>query len=175
MGIFTNLLLSPAKKELNKYLDFLTVGTDEELGMILASATIARKIAIDNMPSLRILLDGSKPFIYDEGNEILSQGYMDISRMQRDIYNVAKTDPSVRYLTAGMAVWKMTFMSISSKPGVPLDSDLYVYGKKMWHELSRGIPYVKQALEELRDYGGVAVENWHFENAKYIPEMYQTI
>ena len=175
MGIFANILLSPAKKEMNRYIDFLTVGGNEEIGMILASASVARKIAIDNMSSLRIILDGNRPFIYHEGNEVLSQGYIDISRIQRDIYNAAKTNPSISYITAGMAVWKMTLMSVTAKPGDQLDTDLYVYGKKMWRELSRGIPYVEQALEELRDYGGVALEDWHFENAKYIPEMYQII
>lgn len=53
MGFFSNLF-SP-KGEIEKYIEYLEVGSDEEIGTIIALSTIARRILIEQNESLGIM------------------------------------------------------------------------------------------------------------------------
>ena len=175
MGLFTKLLTSPVKKNLRKYVEFLTIGSDEEIGQLLAWATFARFILIINEEAFEIL-DGEKPFMYTTQTE---QTIAAIARMiparvefQREALNYA----SGGALMGGFVVWQMTIHCLIGKKGALLDPEGYTLGRKIWNELRRGIPYAEDNLKMIDEIYGddLMIYEWHYENCTYIPEMFNS-
>ena len=173
MGLFTDLMLSPMKKKLRNYAEFLSVGTDEEIAMTLAVATLARKMMISDNRALRILFDGTHEFFYDRGNQYITDAQSEINSVTRNIESLAKLKPSVNFLMGGYAVWKMTIYSLIAKDGESFDPEAFTQGRKIWKELKRGIPYVHSVLKDMEE-GGMPIEQWHYNNCQYIPEIFDT-
>jgi len=172
IGLFQNILLSPMKKKLRAYIEFLSVSRDEDIGRMLALGIIARKMMIDNSRSLAYLLDGTKAFQFDRGSRQISEALSDLRAMASRLEIEAKTDQFVPILMGGFAVWKMTIHCLMGKQDETLDTEGYVLGRKIWKELERGMPYVKPALSELYK-GDINVNQWHYDNYNYMPEMFK--
>jgi len=66
----------------------------------------------------------------------------------------------------------MTLLAVTGKPGKPIDPELYTLGRKMWKELKRGLPYVESNLSEMETLGNLPLTEWHYQNCKYVPEMF---
>ncbi len=172
MGFFQNLVTSPMKKKLRQYVEFLSVSRSEDIGMMLALGTVSRGIMIDNSESLKYLLDGNNSFNYDRGNKHISNAYGDLYAMASDLEREAKTNDFINVLMGGFAVWKMTIHCLIGKEGKQLDQEGYTIGRLIWKELDRGLPYVKEKLDELKE-NGIDVDDWHYENCQYAPEMFK--
>ena len=173
MGFFTNLMLSPMKKKLRQYAEFLSVGTDEEIAMTLAVATLSRKLMIQDNRALNILFDGSREFIYIHGNKYISDAQIEITAVTRNVERLVKIKPSVNFLMGGYAVWKMTIYSLMAKNGEPFDPEAFTQGRIIWKELKRGIPYVNSVLKDMEE-NGMPIEQWHYDNCQYIPEIFNS-
>ena len=173
MGFFTNLMLSPMKKKLRQYAEFLSVGTDEEIAMTLAVATVARRQMIKNNKSLSILFDGTREFLYDRGNPYITNAQTEINSVTRSMEAVVQVKPQMQFLLGGFAVWKMTVYSLMAKNGESFDPEGFTLGRKIWKELKRGIPLVEQELKKMEE-SGAPIEQWDYDNSQYIPEIFNS-
>ncbi len=174
MGIFTKLLTSPMKKTLRKYVEFLSTGSDEEMGQLLAWATIAREVMIDAEDAFKIL-DGETPFTYTVQTEDTSNAIAKIIPTSAEFQKFVQMLDYGAPLLGGYAVWKMTIYCLMGKKGELLDAEGYTLGRKIWKELSRGIPYAEDNLKMIDEvFGGydLMINEWHYENCTYIPEMF---
>ena len=175
MGLFFNLFTSPLKKKLRKYVEFLSTGSDEEIGQTLAFATVARQIMIDNEEAFEIL-DGEKPFMYTTQTEQTSAAIAQIMPASAEFQGFVQNLACSGALLGGFAVWKMTIYCLIGKKGTLLDAEGYTLGRKIWNELRRGIPYVEDNLKMINEVFGdeLMIYEWHYENCTYIPEMFNS-
>ncbi len=175
MGLFTKLLSSPMKKTLRKYVDFLSTGSNEEMGQLLAWATIVREIMVDAEDVFEIL-DGETPFIYTTQTDKTAAAIAQIIPASAEFQREMKSHPAGGPLLGGFAVWKMTIYCLMGKKGELLDAEGYTLGRKIWKELSRGVPYVKDNLRMIDEMFGydLMIDEWHYDNCTYIPEMFDS-
>jgi len=176
MGLFTKLLSSPMKKNLRKYIEFLSTGSNEEMGQLLAWATIAREVMIDAEDAFEIL-DGEAPFMYTVQTERTIAAVTQILPASAEFQREAQSHAYGAPLLGGFAVWKMTIYCLMGKKGELLDAEGFTLGRKIWKELSRGVPYAEDNLKMIDEmFGGydLMIDEWHYENCTYIPEMFNS-
>ena len=163
------------KKTLRKYVEFLSTGSDEEMGQLLAWATIAREVMIDAEDAFEIL-DGETPFMYTTQTEQTAAAVAQIIPASTEFQREAQNYEYGGALLGGFAVWKMTIYCLMGKKGELLDVEGYTLGRKIWKELSRGIPYAEDNLKMIDEVYGhsLMVDDWHYENCTYIPEMFNS-
>jgi hypothetical protein len=175
MGLLTKLLSSSIKKKLRKYVEFLSTGSDEEIGQLLAWATIVRETLIDAEEAFEIL-DGETPFMYTVQTEKTIAAIIQIKSTEIEFKKEIQHQPFGGPLLGGFVVWKMTIFCLIGKKGELFDTEGYVLGRKIWNEMNRGIPYVKDNLKMIYEMSGgqLPIYEWHYENCNYIPEMFNS-
>lgn len=175
MGFFINLLSPPIKKKLRKYVEFLSTGSDEEIGQLLAWATIARETLIDAEEAFEIL-NGETPFMYTAQTEKTIAAITQIKPTEIRFKKETQHQPFGGPLLGGFVVWKMTIFCLIGKKGELFDTEGYVLGRRIWNEMNRGIPYVKDNLKVIDEMSGgqLPIYGWHYDNCNYIPEMFNS-
>jgi hypothetical protein len=175
LGFFINLLSPPIKKKLRKYVEFLSTGSDEEIGQLLAWATIARETLIDAEEAFEIL-NGETPFMYTAQTEKTIAAITQIKPTEIRFKKETQHQPFGGPLLGGFVVWKMTIFCLIGKKGELFDTEGYVLGRRIWNEMNRGIPYVKDNLKVIDEMSGgqLPIYGWHYDNCNYIPEMFNS-
>jgi len=172
MGLLKNIFLNnPLKKKLRNYIEFLSVSRDEDIGMMLALGTVARRLMVVEYDSLKYLLGGENEIDYSSGNENIYQSNLDLIHMSNVFQKEIKNNSFFEILLGGVAVWKLTVTCLPGKDDV-LDQEFYTLGRLMWKELDRGFPYVESSLIEL-ETKITGIDKWHYENCYFSPKMFK--
>lgn len=171
VGFIKNLMLAPMKKKLNAYVDYLSVAKGNELGEMLAFATISRMELMSRYSSCAYLLDKANRFSYTHANQYIIKAMADVYSYANEMEKYGKSNTGVQAYLSGFAVWKMTINCLMGHDGERLDMDGCILGRKIWRELKRGIPYVEAVLKDLESQG-ITIEKWVYDNYNYVPEMF---
>lgn len=76
---------------------------------------------------------------------------------------------------SGLALWKMTLLSIATKENQMIKPEDLVLGRKIWKEIKRGMPHTMDAFLSMSDAGMEGMlDNWNISNYRYIPKMFDT-
>jgi hypothetical protein len=167
MGFFSKLFgIKSVEDGLTDYVNYLSVGNDEQMGQTLFYANAVRKQILETTELFDGILDNTQPFVYELNdiskvkklnnikNELL--GLSDIYRKKGDMVMVSSLN-----------VWVMTFRAFEN-------INCYTLVKKIWIELERGVPYVKITLDQYdKDDKSNNTSKLGFEYLSYIPEMFR--
>ena len=148
------------KKELLPFLQKLRDGDDDDVGMVVAIATIIRMQILRKSDLLQEVLDSG----YSAPPGKLSDILLNLSSLAKDLQKDGRTHD-----LTGVAVWLHTLRCFAHP-------EFQDYGRAMWAEMSRGIDYVDHALDGLEELLGNSIPNRHMvvEYANYIPDDFKT-
>ena len=143
------------RKELLPFLEKLTEGDDDDIGMIVAIGTILRMQISQKNPLLQEVLDSG----YNASRTKLAEIMLNLSSLAKDLQKDGRTRDAV-----GVAIWLHTLRCFAHPEFID-------YGKNIWSEMKRGFDYVGIALDNLEAAIGNSIPNKQLiiEHAKYIP------
>jgi hypothetical protein len=150
-----NLSQEQHRKELQPFIEKLTLGDDDDIGMLVAIGTILRMQISQKDPILQEVLDSG----YSAPHDKLSKIMLNLSSLVKDLEKEGRTRDGV-----GVAIWLHTLRCYAHPEFID-------YGKKIWAEMRRGFDYVDVALDNLEVALGNPIPNKQqiIENGKYIP------
>jgi hypothetical protein len=125
-------VVKSGREDLERFVSSLRGFTDEELGLLVANATIIR---------LRLIAAGEIP---PEVLDSVSSAGDGASFVQLKIANLVRTFQKIDQLSdaAATMVWLHTIRAL----GIPEIREL---GREMWAQLSRGFPHAENALDDI--------------------------
>ncbi|MDG2034594.1 MAG: hypothetical protein P8J29_11695 [Rhodospirillales bacterium] len=130
--IFDNQMRNSSRREVTRFIDGLRSMTDEDMGVVIAVATVIRV----NMEKEGFLPDGlfKEPTL--PSSAALGRYLMDLNKLVRRFNKMGQPTDGVAALVISYSLRCLN---------VP---DLREYGRDMWEVLSRGFPHVEKALKD---------------------------
>ena len=141
------------EKELKRFIDGLKSMSDLDLGIIIAISTVIRV----NMEGQGYLPTG----LY--GEERLPSPY-DMGRYQIELNKLARDFNKMRQPTdaVGTLIVSYTLRCLNVPEMMP-------FGREMWAELRRGMPYVEQALKDGEQEKGETFPQQVWQQCRLVP------
>lgn len=142
-------------KELNYYLKFIKLSSQEDLAEIIIFGSIVREKYKDSLLSEDIL-NSLNIFYIDER--------VDMTRLKIVMANNSLVnDANNAYLIAGNNLWLMTLRATLN-----IDTQLIV--KEIWNELEKGFASVDKKINEMEN-NGIIISDWVKENYRFRPKI----
>ena len=141
-----------ASEDLESFILCLKGLSDEELGMVVAGATVIR---------LQLGRSGSLPeyaLALPSPDDDTAYIQLHLSRLVRELQKTNKTAEA-----AGVMVWRHSMRSLAYP-------EVRLLGRQLWKELQRGIPRAPEALEGLEAVTGWAVPDRAHSSYDFIPQ-----
>ena len=124
--------LGAGAKEIEKFIAGLEAMGDEEIGAMVAIATVIRV----NFETHGVIAEGVFTDDHLPSAEVLGRYQLEINRLSRQFRKMGLAADS-----AAAMVWSYTLRCLNVLELRPL-------GNRMWSELRRGFPYVEEALKK---------------------------
>ncbi len=140
-----------ALNDIERFLLALRGQGDEEIGMLLAIATIIRL----NLFQSGRLSESVLNFETSESEHVEAQVF--VSSLVKEFQGSKQPSDA-----AGAMIWLHSLRS----QGYP---ELRIKGRELWGELIRGFPYVKDALDEIANLTGKDFPEAAYNEYEYIP------